>query len=203
MFIDETKFKKLCKQAYDGMGIRIGRDERGMWTIGTGWWSLMIHGEDMTNKLLATLTEIVGELPQKGEAYKYMAKNSPESESFGMNVMEKFNAAHITWTFTNVLIRTSGDQIEVMECIQNKEWKTFIPHKIFELFSEKNLKEDEIFPEYGFSTDEDDKWIVWGSNTMWFGAMQRPPRFIGEQNFMNAIKDVNAWWTNNTEDFIG
>lgn len=210
MFINETKFKKLCNQAFKGMGLKISRDENDLWTIASNWWCLQVHNDDLTNKTRSMLTEIVGELPSAGEAMEYRYADNPQillSGAAGRNVMEEYGKAGVNgvkWTFTNVMIRTSGDFQEVLQCTQSTELKTLIPHRIYEVFSEKNLKKEsnETFPEFGLSVDAHD-WIIWGSNVMWFGCMQRPARYKGEADFLWAIEGVNAWWTNDSSELIG
>lgn len=68
MFINASNFKKLCKNAYEGIGLRVACTEKEEYIISCDWWQLKVHKDDITKKVIAAVVEIVGMFPEPGAA---------------------------------------------------------------------------------------------------------------------------------------
>ena len=71
MFINAANFKKLCKKAYEGIGLKVACTENEEYIIACDWWQLKVHRDDITKKVVAAVAEIVGMLPESGAAVLY------------------------------------------------------------------------------------------------------------------------------------
>lgn len=69
MFIKTQGFKRLIKEAYKGPGLRIGRDDRGIYIVGA-YWALQIEEGQIPKKELAAIIELTGEMPEEGSGFK-------------------------------------------------------------------------------------------------------------------------------------
>ena len=78
MFINESVFKRLIKKAYGAGRLHIYVDKLGWVYIGGGYWNIQIPRKSMTNKMLASLIEIIGELPKHEEAFTYSKEETQE-----------------------------------------------------------------------------------------------------------------------------
>lgn len=69
MFIKTAGFKRLLKEAYKGAGLRIGAAADGVYLSG-GYWVIWVKRSEIPKEKLAAIIELVGELPEEGEAYR-------------------------------------------------------------------------------------------------------------------------------------
>lgn len=66
MFLKETVFKRLAKEAYKGDGLYMARLKNEALMIGGEWWNIQINDEAITNKMKAAIIELTGDIPDKG-----------------------------------------------------------------------------------------------------------------------------------------
>ena len=69
MFIHVRDFKRMIKQAYTGVGLCVARRGDDLLFSGSDW-VIATEKESMDKKQLAAVTELTGELPGDGEAFK-------------------------------------------------------------------------------------------------------------------------------------
>lgn len=97
MFIDEKILIRLMKDAYKGSGVYIGRFD-GWYVIAAGYWTASMAVGCVSNKVLAAIVELSGQLPEDGEAwtadkgknqlegYDHRTVEEPRSDGSGMSI---------------------------------------------------------------------------------------------------------------------
>lgn len=66
MFLDEKVVKKLMKEAYKTVGLRLGKSEDSMY-IGGSYWEIEAKQKFLHKNVIAAIYELVGFLPEDGE----------------------------------------------------------------------------------------------------------------------------------------
>lgn len=69
MFVTSAGFKRLINEAYKAAGLHIGNDGDGYYISG-GYWVIWIKNGMIPKKELASIIELTGGLPEKGEAFR-------------------------------------------------------------------------------------------------------------------------------------
>jgi len=76
MFLKNQIFKNLITKAWKGQGLRIATTEE-TYYIASYAWALQVKKEVFPNKALASIIELIGEMPKAGETITAM-KNRPD-----------------------------------------------------------------------------------------------------------------------------
>ena len=193
MFTETQILKRLIKNAWKGSGLHVEHTSEGWLAMGGFYWQLEIDYRRINNKVKAQLIELVGELPEPGEAYLYRHKEDPQSEIPGTT----FKALMHQWAdqknkeyeITNVLLKTSQDNLAVLQCGDDK---LLIPEWAADLV-DGTLDEDENECGNGRS-HSGDPYIYWANNLMALSVFKRGERYVGEKDFIDAVRDVDLCW---------
>lgn len=106
MFIKLKYFKTMIKQAYKGVGLTVGRRDDRLFFAGS-YWVIDVHRQALSNKALAAVIELTGELPADGEVFKATdAGNQYEiPENSVWDVVQQAKEADIHYTVTSVILQ--------------------------------------------------------------------------------------------------
>lgn len=198
MFINAANFKKLCKKAYEGIGLKVACTENEEYIIACDWWQLKVHRDDITKKVVAAVAEIVGMLPESGAAVLY--KKGVENQSIA-NVFPDLTdlwGRMDPYTLGNVIIRTPGTPSHILT---GPEENILIPGTILQVIDVSKIEKEERDPGDPRNSKEYN-WVVWQNNVMTFGCWKRPCRFQGEKEFMEHIRSVDLTWDWKESDLI-
>lgn len=159
MFIKESVFKKMAKQAYqNNMLVIIHAD--GVYHIELKWITLQIRKEFMTNKIKAALIELIGELPAEGEGYKY-GNDSKTQQSLGLfDLIDAFSGEECKNTC--VMINNNGN---IYNVLQTKDSKIMVNNGFMSLIdtSQINKAAGEYEPE---APRLSNNYLTWINNAM-------------------------------------
>ncbi|WP_270289391.1 hypothetical protein [Enterocloster citroniae] len=70
MFLKTAELKKMMKSALKGAGLYVG-NIAGNYLVYGSTWGLSTDTEYASNKFKAALTELIGDIPESGECYRY------------------------------------------------------------------------------------------------------------------------------------
>ena len=195
MFTETQILKRLIKNAYKGSGLHIEHTHNGWLALSGLMWRLEIDYQRINNKVKAQLVELVGDLPEEGEAYVYHHKEDPQSEIPGTtfcNLMQKFVECDQEYETTNVLLKTLEDNLIVMQC---GESKILVPEWTAALV-DGDIDMDEN-PCGNAKSRRGDSWLYWANNLMAVSVFKRGEKYLGEKDFLDAVADIDLKW-----DFI-
>ena len=198
MFINASNFKKLCKNAYEGIGLRVACTEKEEYIISCDWWQLKVHKDDITKKVIAAVVEIVGMFPEPGAAVLF--KKGVENQSIANvfpNLTDLWDRMD-PYEISNVIIKTPGTPSHILA---GPEENILIPGTILQVIDASKKEKEESDPGDPRSSKEYN-WVVWQNNVMTFGCWKRQPRFIGEKEFMERIQGTDLVWDWKESDCI-
>lgn len=135
MFIKESIFKKMAKQAWkNNMLVIIHAD--GVYHIELKWITLQVKREFMSNKIKASLIELIGELPAEGEGYKYGESSEPQQR---LGLFEHIDAVSgDECNPTCVLINNNGN---IYNVLQTKDSKIMVNNGFMSLIDTSQINE--------------------------------------------------------------
>ncbi|MBR4668416.1 MAG: hypothetical protein IKO76_06640 [Butyrivibrio sp.] len=200
MFVNEKVLKRLIKAAFKGMGLHIEHTSEGWLAMSGYMWNIEVDYQKLPNKIKAQIVELVGEIPSPGEGYLYLKGYSPQSEIPGMtyrNYMKEYDNPLRKYSFTNILIKTSENNLSVLESPDDD--KIFVPEYIEDLIDENATEEGELKPEPGASSPGS-SFVIWRNNVMALAAHKRDPRYAGERQFLEAVEGQSLRWEFDDED---
>lgn len=168
MFLKLNIFKKILKKAWNGCGLFIGCKDGQLYMSG-GWWCVKILKENLEKKEKAALIELVGELPEEGEAFKAFKDSGNQYEIGNLESLERLMAAEY---------KQPVNRTKLIYQIKDKKYRVFQEQKlqncifaseiVSELIDEKviNLLEETV-PEGPFTCDTKTP-LYWENNVMSF-----------------------------------
>lgn len=116
MFIKTQGFKKLIQEAYKGPGLKVGRDELGIYIAGS-YWVMQIKEGGIPKKELAAVIELTGELPDKGSGFnatktgnQYELQNNPI-----YRVLENAEECKEKLEVTKLIVETRGKKGRILQ----------------------------------------------------------------------------------------
>ena len=196
MFTETQILKRLIKNAWKGSGLHVEHTSEGWLAMSGFWWRLEVDYQQLNNKVKAQLIELIGEIPEEGEGYLYFKDQDPQSEMPGttyMNLMERWTHCKTEYEITNVLLKTSQDNLAVL---QSRDDKILIPEWAADLTLGETDNDGENEPGNGRSMNGE-PYIIWANNKMALGIFKRGELYAGEREFIEAVHDTDLCW-----DFI-
>lgn len=201
MFLNQNALKRLCKQAYKNWGLHIEHTMEGHIAIGSSAWTLEIQEDRMPNGIKACLIEMVGDLPNAGEGYKYHKKEAPQSEVEGMTykgLERMFDHMKEDYTETNVRIKHEGDWLALLQNVSTGE-KILINDTFVDMIDESEVERDKGECEPGYPRANGYN-VIWSNNVMQFMCWKRSPRYTKEIAFLDAVEQADLVYTFTQED---
>ncbi len=148
MFLKTAELKKLMKDALKRSGLVVGY-VNGNYLVCTDSWGAYINDLYASNKFKAAIMELVGDLPEKGECYRYTIKNKiPEQET----VMDYPNPYRLWMEAKDPAVITPMGLMawpHTYTVVQRKSDLAFLTVKnalVGNIISESELEKDESMP---------------------------------------------------------
>lgn len=116
MFLEITKLKKLMSEAYKGAGLMVGSNDINL-TVTSGWWGFSLEHIYIPKKLKGALAELIGDLPENGEAYRYTREETSAVEDFfdKFDFYDQWHEARNAATITPVVIERYGKKFALIQ----------------------------------------------------------------------------------------
>lgn len=168
MFIKATHAAKLFKLAYKGVGLRVGKDDQGIYLTGRRWY-MYIFSENMPKEVLGAIISQTGEIPAVGEQKLY-SKGSIQTEMFETRYREDaYKRALEAQAEGEVLRKTQVILLDSDEkpfaVYRSSENLYAVPYDYSIMCSPLNCEEQEDMQ----GCFAKDRWIYWISDYMAFG----------------------------------
>ena len=148
MFLKTAELKKLMKDALKRSGLVVGYVNQ-HYLVYTNTWGAYIDDLHASNKFKAAIMELVGDLPEQGECYRYTIKNKiPEQE----NVMDYPNPYRLWMEAKDPAAITPMGLMawpHTYTVVQRKSDLAFLTVKnslVGNVISESELEKDESMP---------------------------------------------------------
>jgi hypothetical protein len=192
MFLNESKFKKLCKDKYKGSGLTVGMTDDEVYIVSGEWWNLEVPKEFMTREMLGIIVGFTGELPEKGKIYTYQEKDEVNQAGLmyvnDWDLSGKYVASKDVYEVTRVTYEGTSSTKRIL---QGKNEIAVVKEEIIKLI-DTDRKEKEELMENGIR--KDGHILIWASNMMCFAAYDSIAVNEGEQNFLESCKDIIMNW---------
>lgn len=91
MFLKTAELKKMMKSALKGAGLFAGNIDGAYLVYGSGW-GLSTDTEYAPNKFKAALTELIGDIPEPGECYRYYMQGKQVTQDTCMDYPDVYEA---------------------------------------------------------------------------------------------------------------
>ena len=91
MFLKTAELKKMMKSALKSAGLYVG-NIAGNYLVYGSTWGLSTDTEYASNKFKAALTELIGDIPEPGECYRYYIQGKQVAQDTCMNYPDIYEA---------------------------------------------------------------------------------------------------------------
>lgn len=161
MFIDERKFRRAFKNAYDSTGVQVMCTPDRLY-ITTPQWAVEIERFDVPNKILAAIIEMCGEIPACG--FAYTAKRGECNQE---------TIVYSVWTPSEKYVEEKARKVDKTPMFYRlqgcQEWRILqlcdngecilVESDLLELISKKAIdEENESYPQYAELCGE---YLIW------------------------------------------
>jgi hypothetical protein len=200
MFIKDTDFKRLLKKAYKGAGLLVGRTDDDILTVSGYSWTLEVKRTNFDRALLGELIKFIGEIPEKGMSVQYRDGEDPQitvGETVYKGLSNKYIEEAETFQPGRVVIQTENIPSVVYQGLTERS-HILVPEKISEIIS-YDQKKGELAPEYPKIYDKE---LIWTNYEHYFSCYIQFIRYLGEQQFMDAIRGHDVCWTCLVKDLV-
>ncbi len=188
MILKIAQLKKILKEAADNQGLFIYNAGHELHLSGR-YWIINISRHRMSNKALAAVIEIAGELPEKGEAFTVYTEedNQLEMDLPERYVLEKFIDGQLLKE--TPIVFTDG---RVRRILQDDVGNVVaIDEKIRELISIRGKDEDEAVPMGPMMTGaETDHKIYWQNENCTVAVIPHRYEDCWQQELLNKMREV-------------
>lgn len=193
MFLKTAGFKRLIKEAYKGVGLSVGATDKAIYLSG-GYWIIWVRKGQIPKEKLAAIIELVGELPEPGEAYR-ATKDGQQYELQWTDLydaMENAKKCQYEMDITRVIIEGKVDADS--RILQHSETGVIqlIDEKIIQMISNKEVDAKKGHTEVIGPVCGRLPGVFWYNNTMALYVMPRTDDIsIRLIRFLEGI-DINA-----------
>lgn len=201
MFINESKFKNLCKMAYKSGTLTVEHTEDDVISVKGRYWELQVFDiKDVTNKVLAAMAEFIGQLPRRGQICIYQDgedKQIMDIEAAPKLLLEEAAEPEGHAHQTHLTIHLSSTTARIYQTESGKE-SILVPVLIHEMIDEKKCEDFEEYPGNPALHKSGD--LIWSNDVMAFALHKIPVSLVGEQDFLRLINGRDMAWDEN--DYI-
>lgn len=197
MFIDESVFKRLINRSYKKFTLYVAQTEAEDLIILANGFKMQVQRTKISKKALGAIVEIIGELPEKGKAYRY-EKDVPREET-GMDLSSMWEKAYSTDVRayeSNIIMKSPLGDMRIMQCGQKKE---IVYDEALSMINTKKCTDSEAAPKEPVA---DRDYVYWHNEEMVVGIKIKSVKYIGEKNFIEAIDRLVATWSTTTDDLL-
>ena len=198
MFADTQILKTLIKGAWKGSGLHIEHTKTGWFAVGGLWWQFEIGDQEMDNKIKAQIVELIGDLPEPGEAAVYYKKGDPQIQMPGTiyrNLMGEWYKREKEYWISNVILRTKNDYVAVLE---GKEGYVLVPNWAANLVQGEPDPDEHVQPVA--KAAERGNNVIWTSNKIAIEIITCNPDYAGENAFLEGVKGLDLTWEFKRDD---
>lgn len=148
MFIKTAALKKLMKDALKRSGLVVGNVNQ-HYLVYTNSWGVYIDDLYASNKFKAAIMELIGDLPEQGECYRYAAQNKTLAQE---TVLDYPNPYRLWMEAKDPAVITPLELFDfphTYTVIQRKSDREFLMVRrslIGDIISENELEKDESMP---------------------------------------------------------
>ena len=200
MFIANSKFKALLKEAWKNGRLRIGLDENNMYYIDGMIWHMEVPKEYLSNAIKAQIVELTGELPQAGEAYTC---SETEKQELMLDVLieetwKTYEDAQTDYVEeTRVSARTDGGVKKIFQRVGGGG-AYMISEAFAKCIDTSSMDEGETMKSPKIIQNQ----IFFAGNQMAIRHMVHLPTFKGEVDFLKAVSECDLDWIQADEERI-
>lgn len=203
MFIKNSEFKKLLKDAYKYHELNVGRTNNGVFVVESPSWHMEVMEEYMTNEVKALLVELIGDLPAAGQAMSFReTQEMPQNmmldclyENLWNKIMEP---EWIEMEQTRVYLQTDGTLCNLLQPKKLTSDNTWIPVAYLNTVDKRRCDEEENFN--GPIANVND--VMWWSEEMAFRCKSKAPRFKGERELLRVTNGIDMNWPQTEVELI-
>ena len=196
MFIKNSKFKKLLKDAYKNHTLNVGRTEEGVFIIESPTWHMEVLEEFLTNEIKAMIVELVGDLPAAGQAFSYR-----ETQEVPQTMM------------MDCLYENLWGMVQEQDWIEMEQTRIYLQtdNNLYHVLQSKSLSKDNVYMNTGYLAAVDKKAcndgeelhgpimnkrnkVLWYSDEMALVMMPKIPSFTGEQKLLDVTNGLDMNW---------
>ena len=187
MFFKKAVFKRLLKNAYKGVGLTVGRDQkinedgeivRDGYYIGGGYWIIWVDTEYITKEAKAAIIELCGELPEPGESFTAYKESGNQ---YGMGYEEVYDLPKIyqqcnTHFRVSKIICKEGDVLQRLLQAEDETNHIIAINEVFmDLIEPDAVDYDngEREPDGAFGLCSMSKCVLWGNEVCYLMAFIR------------------------------
>lgn len=168
MFLKQTIFERLLKDAYKTSGIYVSHTlsekDIPIYVIAGSWWCVWVGTEWITKEVKAAIIKLCGDLPDAGEAYK-AAKDCPiqyEMDNRYDHALKEYEKCGYEVRKTRLLINNS-EQYQVLQSELGKIY--FIQKRAMDMIDHNLIDRDKGEHEpVGPHINENGKAVYWRNN---------------------------------------
>ncbi len=197
MMFDLQIFKKLVKEAYQGYGLHIRREE-GEYQLAGRYWYLSVKIDCFPNKARAAVIELVGEFPKENE--EFIARDKEDKTYEGCfnnwdNITKEMPKQEILYYATKVMVENKDSVYRVWKSIMRKN-ALLIQERFTDFCSNDNIiKRSETEPAGPFLWH----WysghaamVCWVNNACKFMTLTReePTNDMEEKTFLTILDEI-------------
>lgn len=204
MFIKNSKFKALLKDAYKHHELNVGRTDKGVFIIDAPTWHLEAFEEYLTNEIKAMIVELVGDLPAAGQAWSYReTQEAPQTmmiDCLFENLWEQTKETKwIEMEKTRVYLEKDGGLCNMIQSKSLSKDNSYISVDFLNTIDKKACNEEEDM--YGPLMNLAGK-VLWYSSEMAFKCTCTAPRYSGERELLQATNGIDMNWAQTEAELI-
>ena len=201
MFINESKFKNLCKMAYKSGTLTVEHTEDDVINVKGRYWELQVFDiKDVTNKVLAAMAEFIGQLPRRGKICIYQGgedKQIMDIEAAPKLLLEEAAEPEEYAQPTHLTIHLSSTTARIYQTESRKE-PVLVPVLVHEMIDWKKCEDMEEYPGNPALHKSGD--LIWSNDVMAFALKNIQVSLVGERDFLRLINGRDMVW--DEKDYI-
>lgn len=204
MFIKNSKFKALLKDAYKNHTLNVGRTDPGVFIIDAPTWHLEAMEEFLTNEIKAMVVELVGDLPAAGQAWTYKETQEAPQEMMIDCIYENLwesveKQKWIDMEYTRVYMRTDQEMYNMIQSKTLSSDNSFISESFIAAVDPRVCSKQEEL--HGPMMNELST-ILWYSQEMAFRCNTKHLSFSGEKELLDATTGLDMNWIQSEQNQI-
>lgn len=199
MFLKQSIFKRLLKEAYKGPGLTVGRqrDEdaaRPGYYLSGGYWVIWLDVEAITKEAKAAIIELAGDLPEPGEVFRALkdAGNQYEIEQKEIfNLPEVWKNTKTDFKITNCILQQGDVLARFLQAQDGTAHVTAINETFVGMIDPEACDFDngETFPEGPRASCAISPFIYWGNNVCYLmAAIRKPLENTKQEDFFKYLE---------------
>lgn len=199
MFLNIAKFKKLLKEAYEGIGLRVGRPGAHWFCIQGAYWSMEVPVDYMKKEAKAALVELIGDLPAAGQGFTYMKKMETKSTMADTLWTDLWREAETgrPAKITRITVTTDGGPKTLIQD-DNLEHIAMIRDTFLDCMDPEKKDKEESYMKIVMAGDN----VIFISDQMAVKYFVPDLRYTGELELLKALRGLELNWKQIEEEIV-